>query len=238
MAQFYRRARENRTLSIFLIIILSWFIGSNLAPSYVSRFIPGFYQAQNCAWVRTSEERANHQSLLGRNVANPISLQVTTTAINPTDAAGSLFVQIMVINNTLGTVPFVYDPATVLVGDNGTSGLGLIFNPQNSLSAGLGRFDPGVFPDAQIKLLGPRQRCIHTVEFPNGNVLIDPGISSGNAQVRAYYRNNTRGAVNPPQISIYGNGIVSTPIFNDAGLWVGYVESPAVLVPLASAATQ
>lgn len=232
MTRMFRRTRQNNTLSVLVIVMLAWLVGSNLFPTYLSRFVPGFYAAQSCAWVRTSQDRANHQSLIGRGTPNPISLEVATTPINNTDASGSLFIRITVINNTLGTVPFIYDPNGVIVNDNGSSGLGLLFTPGNSLGAGLGRSDPGIFPDSQIKLLGPRQRCIHTVEFPNGNVLSDPAISGGTSQVRAFYRNNTAGVITPPQQPIY-NGLIPTPIFPDAGLWTGYVESPAVVIPVA-----
>lgn len=235
MTRVVRRARQNNTLSIFLILIFTWLIGSNLFPTYVARFVPGFYAAQNCAWVRTSQDRANHQSLVGRGTQNPISLEVATTPINSTDASGSLFVRITVINNTLGTVPFIYDPNNVIVNDNGSSGLGVSFIPANALTAGLGRVDPTIFPDNQIKLLGPRQRCIHTLEFPNGNVLSQTNIGTGTAQVRAFYRSTSAGAITPPVQPLYG-GLVPTPIFPDAGLWVGIVESPAVIIPLAPSA--
>ena len=142
--------------------------------------------------MRTADDRAFHQSLLGRAATNPFSLSVQTTAL-PTDASGSLFVNISITNNSLGTVPFVYDPQRVIVGDNGTSGLGLIFTPQNSLSAGVPRQDSGTVPETNLRLLGPRQSCVVTVEFPGGNVLVDPSITSGQANVRAYYRNNQNG---------------------------------------------
>jgi hypothetical protein len=234
--RYYRRARENNTLSVILLLIILWFVGSNLGPTSLARVAPWFYQAQTCAWVRTSENRANHQSLIGRGTSNPLRLSVTTTPVNRADPAGSMFVRILVTNTTLGTVPFVYDANQVIVGDNGSSGLGVIFFPASSLSAGLGRVDPPIFPDAQVKLLGPRQSCIHTIEFPNGNVLIDPAISSGTAQVRAFYRGATAGGIVAPQQPIYPNGLIPTPIFRDAGLWVGYTESPPVVIPLAPSA--
>src|SRR5262249_27178058 len=155
------------------------------------------------------------------------SLSVQPTAL-PKDASGSLFVNIIITNNSLGTVPFVYDPQRVIVGDNGTSGLGLIFTPQNSLSAGLPRQDSGSVPEATMRLLGPPQSCVVSVELPGGNVLVDPSVTSGQANVRAFYRNNQTGQIIPP------TGVVATPIYQDQGLWTGYVESANAAIPLAS----
>jgi hypothetical protein len=75
-----------------------------------------------------------------------------------------------------------------------------------------------------MRILGPRQRCVHTVEFPAGNVLLDRAITSGLVRVRAYYRNNAAGQV--VQLTP-----VATPVFGDQGLWVGYVESEDVPIP-------
>jgi hypothetical protein len=152
---------------------------------------------------------------------------VQPTAL-PKDASGVWDVNIIITNNSLGTVPFVYDPQRVIVGDNGTSGLGLIFTPQNSLSAGVPRQDSGSVPETNLRLLGPRQSCVVTVEFGAGNVLVDPSVTSGQANVRAYYRNNQTGQVIPP------TGVVATPIYTDQGLWTGYVESANAPIPLAS----
>ena len=67
------------------------------------------------------------------------------------------------------------------------------------------------------------------VQFPAGNVLVDPNIQAGRTTVRAYYRNNTPGPVIPP------SDTTATPIFTNAGLWVGFVESPAVVIPVSGA---
>src|SRR5690606_26635165 len=163
----------------------------------------------------------------GRAATAPFSLRVRAGPIT-SDPAGMLVITIVVTNESLGTVPFIYDPNQVIVGDNGTSGLGLIFNPPNSLTTGGTRTsDPATFPETMIRLLAPRQSCVHRAEFPNGNVLVDPAVTSGNASVRAYYRATTPGQVLPTP------GIVPTPIYRVQGLWVGYVESDPVTLTIA-----
>jgi hypothetical protein len=212
---------------MILLLVLLLLAGPNILPRFLSNIAPQVYEGLPCEWLRTGEDRASHQSLIGRAVENPFSVRVQTSAL-PTDAAGFLTVRVILVNESLGTVPFVYDPNQVIVGDTNTSGLGVIFSPTTQLIAGNPRQDSATIPEAGIRLLGPRQRCVHTIEFPAGNVLIEPGLSSGTGQVRAYYRNNNRGQIVPVV------GTLATPIYPDQGLWVGYVESDSVAIPLAA----
>jgi hypothetical protein len=116
----------------------------------------------------------------------------------------------------------------VVVGDSNTAGLGVIFNPPNSLSAGQPRQYGGSIPESDLRLLGPRQSCVVRLEFPGGNVLVDGSLTTGRSQVRAYYRNTIAGQVIPP------TNTVATPVYQDQGLWTGYVESQPIIIPLAS----
>ena len=226
--RYIRRSRNpNIFVGLILLLLLAVFAGPTTVPRLLSNVIPQFYEGVPCSWLRTANNRAFHQSLLGRSAANPFAMNVQSTRL-PADGSGSLFVNLIITNNSLGTVPFVYDPQRVIVGDNGTSGLGLIFTPANSLSAGAPRQDAGTVPEASLRLLGPRQSCVVTVEFPAGNVLPDPSIANGAAQVRSYYRNNISGQI------VQQAGTLATPIYNDQGLWTGYVESGNVPIPLAS----
>lgn len=217
---------SNRIVGLVLLVLLAVLAGPSTLPRLLSSVLPGVvYEGVPCAWLRTADDRADHQSLLGRAAQNPLRLRVQTTAI-PRDASGALYIQITVVNESLGTIPIVYNPRSVIVGDNGTNGLGLLFVPPVSLSTGGVRNPTGA--DSDLRLLGPRQRCVHLVEFPAGNVLVDPALASGQASVRAYYRNNTVGA------TVQEPGVAATPIFRDQGLWIGYVESEPVSIPLAS----
>jgi hypothetical protein len=219
---------SNRIVGLVLLVLLAVVAGPNTLPRLLSSVLPGvIYEGVPCAWLRAANDRADHQSLLGRAAPNPLQLRVQTTAI-PTDPAGSLFIQITVVNESLGTVPIVYSPRTVIVGDNGTNGLGLIFTPQANLATAGTRTGTGAVTDGELRLLGPRQRCVHTEEFPAGNVLVNSALASGQTTVRAYYRNNTSGS------TVQEPGVAATPIFNDQGLWTGYLESDAVSIPLSS----
>ena len=122
--RFVRRSRNpNLFVGLILLILLAVFAAPSTLPRFLSNIIPQFYEGVPCSWLRTAEDRAFHQSLLGRAAANPLRPARQNDAI-PTDASASLFVNIIITNNSLGTVPFVYNPQSVIVGDNGTSGLG------------------------------------------------------------------------------------------------------------------
>lgn len=218
----------NLIVALFLIILLSMLAGPNLLPRLASQIIPGFDEGVPCQWLPTARDRGFHQSLIGRSAEAPIAVNIETTAITG-DPAGVLVVSLIVTNTSLGTVPFIFAPNEVIVGDNGTSGLGLIFNPPNGLTTGGIRTPDGpAYDESKIRLLAPRQSCVFRVDFPNGNILTDPTMMSGDSTVRAYYRATQAGQVYPTP------GIVATPIYNTQGIWVGYVESDAVRIPLAS----
>jgi hypothetical protein len=223
-------ANDRRTKRIsynFIVIVLLIFLATlALSPgrlvTLISEYVPLIYDGVACANLRRGENRAFHQSLLGRGDPSPIGLDVRTSAV-PTTADGQLIIYITVINESVGTVPIVYDPNQVIIGDNGTSGLGIIFTPQTQLfTAGRTEVQP---TDSQILLLTPRQRCVHEVRIPGASVIVDPTLVNGGSQVRAYYRNNSVGFTAPPP------GTLATPIFFDQGLWTGYVESSNVFLP-------
>ena len=143
----------------------------------------------------------------------------------PSGPNGSLDLEIVVINRSLGTVAFLYNPSQVNIGDDGTSGLGVIFDPGNLMARSSGRSDTQTYPEENIRLLGPRQRCIHSLSIPAGQ--LDPNVAAGNASVRAFYRINGAGAV-----------VQATPIYPDQGLAVvpgGFAQSLTVPVQLAVA---
>jgi hypothetical protein len=83
------------------------------------------------------------------------------------------------------------------------------------------------FPESKIKLLGPRQRCVHTIDIPYSR--LDPSLLTiAQTPVRAYYRITTAGAA---QSTTPGEPFV----FSDQGLALftnGYVQSePFIIVP-------
>ncbi|MCK6578230.1 MAG: hypothetical protein L6Q98_09025 [Anaerolineae bacterium] len=221
----FRRGGDSRNSVVGLMLIVALlFFAPRYLPNLVANVVPELYEGAPCDRLRLAEDRANHQSLLGRAATAPISLTVRTGAL-PSDPSGILYVTIAVVNNTVGTVPFVFDPQRVIVGDNNTSGLGISFNPAKSIPVGIGRQDSASVPETSIRLLQPRQRCLFTVEIPGGNVLSDSDFVNGGVEVTAFYRNNINGAITTSPIP------QATPVFTDQGLWTGFVQSAPVRVP-------
>ncbi|HLV36288.1 MAG TPA: hypothetical protein VKY59_14270 [Spirillospora sp.] len=221
--RFLNRARSrdnpNLLVGIFLLILLSVIMSPTNLPRFVSSI--GIDEATPCDWLRRAVDRANHQSLIGRATNNAIELNVRASSV-PFDPNGVLSIDVVVINRSLGTVPILYNVDQVNIGDDGSSGLGIIIDPGNQLARSTGRSDTGTYPEQNIRLLGPRQRCVHSFDIP-ASQLTDT-IRSGNATVRAFYRINSAGAIPPVAAG-------PTPIYPDQGLAVvagGYVESMAV----------
>jgi hypothetical protein len=222
---FFRRRMgpdsNNQLVGLFLLVLLAVFIGPNVTPRLINSIAPTLDETIPCDWLRQSENLAYHQSLIGRAASSPIQLQTRAhTYVDSATQQTMLSINIVVINNSLGTVPFVYNPNQIMIGDNGSSGLGVLFNTGNVANT-VARQDSGSFPESNIRLLNPRQRCIHRVQIFTNQ-------APGATEVRSYYRINTAGTTvqtNP----------MATPIFRDQGLAVvpnGYVESPPVSIPI------
>lgn len=215
-----RRADDNPNVlvGIFLLILLSVFMGPNVLPRLISSISPIIDEAIPCDWLRRGFDRGAHQSLIGRATNDALELEVRAGQV-PVDANGTLSIDIVVINRSLGTIPILYNPNQVDIGDNGSSGLGIIFDPGNYMARSTGRSDAQSYPEQDIRILGPRQRCIHTISIPGSQ--LDPNVRGGAASARAYYRINTAGVVAQAG---------PTPIYPDQGLDVvpgGYAESLA-----------
>jgi hypothetical protein len=217
-------------VGIFLLVLLALFAGPDTMPRLISAFVPNADEGIPCDWLRTAQDTANHQSLLGRAAENALALRIQAS---PVRQDAPLVINIIVQNTSIGTIPIVYSPQQVIVGDNGTSGLGIVFNPPNGLTNGNTRQDYSVFPEGNIRLLGPRQRCVHRMEFPASQVLSIPTLAGGGAQVLAYYRITSAGQVVIPA------GAVATPIFPDQGLLTvrsGFVQSEPIRIELQAVA--
>src|SRR5262245_44466280 len=134
MRYFRRSGNPNALVGIFLLVLLAIFAGPGMLPNLLPNIIPGADESIMCAWLRTGNERAQHQSLIGRTATNPISLRVRTSAL-PSSPGQTLQVNIVITNNSLGTVAFYYNPAQVRYGDDGvSSGLGLIPNSNSAIA--------------------------------------------------------------------------------------------------------
>jgi hypothetical protein len=223
-----RTENPNAIAGLFLLILLAVFAGPNALPRLISDQFNFVYEGVPCEWLRAGEDRATHQSLIGRASSlqpdAPISVGVETNALPVSQATitllpdAALVVTITVTNNTIGTVPIVLVPDDVILGGNtGENGLGLAFagdviSPQAQ--------NIGSYPENQIRLLGPRQRCVHRVVLRGTE--IDNRLVSGTGSVQAFYRNGSRGAATGTQAAIYP----------DQGLWVGLAVSQPFDVPV------
>lgn len=224
MTRYFRRPDNPNTLvALFLLVLLAVLAGT--APRLIGSIVPGADEGVPCSWLRQAEDRAAHQSLLGRGATSPITLGVSASPL-PTTSDGELIIRIIVVNDSLGAVPLIYNPSQVQIGDAGfNTGLGIAINSNAPLTAG-GVQASAFVPESDIRVLGPRQRCVHTLRFP-ANQLPDPSLATGTATVKAYYRNTSPGVTQ-------SQDPLATPVFPDQGLWVGVVESPAVTIPVAA----
>ncbi|HEX2907600.1 MAG TPA: hypothetical protein VHO69_12100 [Phototrophicaceae bacterium] len=223
MSIFRRANNPNLIVGIVLLILLAFLAGPNTLPRLISALIPDIDESIPCAWLRQGLDRSEHQSLIGRAATSPISLRVRASAV-PTTPDGLLTITVIVTNNSIGSVAIVYDEDQVRIGDDGVgSGLGLAFNAPGTIALGGGQGQTA-YPETEVRILGPRQTCVHKAEFSISQ-LPAANIATGTATVKAYYRNTTPGIVqdNSPQ---------STPVYTDQGLWVGVTESESVPIPL------
>lgn len=217
---------SNTVIGIILLVMLLVFVGPNVLPSVLSRTFPFIDEGVPCTRLRTAEDRGRHQSLIGRSSTNPLSIRTEVDPL-PSDAAGTWTVRVTLVNNTIGTVPFVFAENQVIVGDTGTSGVGLIFTPQTNVTIpGNARPTTTAFADSNIRLLGPRQLCVHRVQIPTNQVL--GAVQPGNTTVTSYYRIASPGQVTSPNA-----------IYPDQGLNVipgGRITSEPVVIPVPATA--
>lgn len=178
--------------------------------------------------LQSARDRAQHQSLIGRNAENPLTLRTIVEPL-PTQTDDTWLIRIVIENNTIGTVPIVFDPTQVIVGDQqGSSGFGLEFTPNtaNLQIAGNARTNQAAtsIPNDNIKLLGPRQRCVHRVTFNQSQTT---PLQNGTYSIRSYYRTSVTGQVFQTTANV-------APVFLDQGLNIlssGIVYSQEVEIP-------
>jgi hypothetical protein len=210
---------------IFFLVIIAVVTSPSMRRVILSNTLPNADESIRCEWLRTGFNRAERQSLIGR-LANPraLSLRVKSTPI-PQPPGDRITISIIITNESVGTIAIIYNPRQLRFGDDNVSnGLGLIFNsPLNVPPGQLGQ--GGGVPESDIKLLGPRQSCVHRADILL-NSPPDARIPTGAAIVKAYYRNTARGIA---QAAAGGS-----QLFADQGLWVGVAESEEVPIPLAS----
>lgn len=216
---FNRTENPNAVAAVFLLVLLAVFAGPNVLPRLIAS-IPFVDEGVACQNLRLGDERDIHQSLIGRAASSrpeaPIDLAISSNAVGSTE--GQLIVEIVISNRTLGTIPILITRDNVLVNQgNGQSGLGVSFDG-NIVGAATGN------AASNVRLLGPRQVCVHRVAFPVNQ--LPAGFLTGAGTLTAYYRNNSPGAVVQSSLR--------APVYTDLGLWVGLTQSQPFVVPIAS----
>lgn len=193
MSRYFRRDRDNPNtfIGIILLIVLGVFVGPNMFPQFLSDLSPYIFAGVPCGRLPSANNLAAHQSVIGRSVENPLVLELVPSAIS---AEGTMIIRLTVTNVSLGTVPLIYDATDVVTVDDNSNGFGIVINPPTA-TGGIGRRAAGLtsYPEDNIKMLGPRQKCVHSFEVRPSQGMINSG---GTAQ--AFYRVNTAGT-NQPQ---------------------------------------
>lgn len=220
MQLFNRTENPNAVAAVFLLVLLVVFAGPNVLPRIFAS-IPFVDQGIACDNLRLGDERDTHQSLIGRatatNPESPLNLSISTNTI--TDVQGQLVVSITVANRTLGTIPILIIEDSVLVNQGGgQSGLGVSFDG-NIIGP-----TTGPPQGTQVRLLGPRQVCVHRVAFRVNELA--QGFLTGAGSVTAYYRSNSSG------VAVQSG--LETPIYSDQGLWIGLTQSEPFIVPVSN----
>lgn len=223
-----RRDNPNVLVAVVLLFLLVIFAGPSNLPRLISSLLPFADEGVSCERLRDGTNRAYHQSLLSRRVNQqpqaPISLAVRTTPI--TDQSTTISITVVITNLTVAPVPILITPNNfILAPEQPISGLGITLNTASVVP--LTGETATSYPESRIRILGPRQRCVHRVTYELAN---RPPALLGltpEASIKAFYRNTFVGTIaipnNPTQF-------VAPPPYNDQGLWVGIVESDVVKI--------
>ncbi len=223
MSRFYQNRRSSTVFAALLLLLLVVLAGQNTFTGFFSTVFSQYFNVRPlCSATRQADNRDEHQSLIARAAAQrgaPIRVDLAIGPY-PTTAGNLLRLTIVLTNETVGTVPFVYSGG-VPFNNTVPDGFGIV-----SGSSPLPPVTPGTgfLPDSNIRLLVPLQSCIEIVDLSVGQ-LQQFGISPGGI-LRAYYRNSNVGQVQQSPGSVYP----------DHGLWVGMVESRQQVVPISAAA--
>ncbi|MCY4017787.1 MAG: hypothetical protein OXG39_00115 [Chloroflexi bacterium] len=173
----------NPFIGIILLIVLLVFVLPDRLPQFISDLSPYFFAGIPCARLPAPRDLAAHQSVIGRAVQDPLQLAVAPTA---PDDSGALLIRLTVTNLSLGTLPIVFqeDNIAVAASDDESNGFGFIVEPEPAEGThGRQAPDPNGYEESDIRLLGPRQRCVHALDLVAAQDMIDHG-----GTIRAYYR--------------------------------------------------
>jgi len=222
VSRYLRRDNDNPNtfIGIILLIVLGVFVGPNLLPEFLSDLSPYIFAGIPCSRLPSAENLTAHQSVIGRAVQDPLVLEVDSSNIGDDN---SVVLRLTITNSSLGTVPIVYVANDIATTDDGSVGFGIIINPA-PVNGVVGRQTGALnsYPETSIKMLGPRQKCVHSFQLTASGPMTTNG---GTAQ--AYYRINTSGQNQPPSIGTQN-------IYPDQGLDIlttGVIFSDVATIP-------
>jgi len=214
------RNNPNAFIGLILLIVLVVFVLPERLPDFLAELSPRFFGGIPCARLPAAAGLAAHQSILGRQTRDPLRLALNTGGIND---EGALMLRLSLTNMSLGAVPIVFQADNIAVADadDETDGLGIVIAPAVDLNE---RADPNPagYDESDIRLLGPRQTCVHSLEL-----LASPDMIADGGRASAYYRMRVAGAHQP------GSG-GARQIYADQGLDIlsdGVVFSPEIEIP-------
>ena len=200
---------SNTVYGVILLFMLFVFVGPDVLPTLLSRTFPFLTEGVPCSRLQTASDRGNHQSLIGRSTTNPFDVHVVVPPV-PADPTATWNIQVVIINRTIGTVPFVFDnqPRIGIGGVPDSSGLGVVFSPNVAYQLPQPASNAGIttFPESSIRLLGPRQRCAVRISIPRGAINVPAG-----ATVQGYYRINTSGQIATGGTTFPDQGLARVP---------------------------
>jgi len=200
------RNNPNAFIGIILLVVLVVFVLPDRLPGSIADLSPQLFAGIPCARLPAARDLAAHQSILGRQAQDPLQLKLTAGAIND---EGGLVMRLTVANRSLGTAPIVFQEGNFVVAeaDDDTDGFGLIIQP--APDAGLrerANPNPATYDENDIRLLGPRQACVHTLELVAAAAMISDGGSAS-----AWYRMRAAGEQQPQSEGV-------REVFPDQGL--------------------
>ena len=200
------RNNPNAFIGIVLLVVLVIFVLPDRLPAFIADLSPHLFAGIPCVRLPAARDLAAHQSILGRQAQDPLRLTLSASDIND---EGKLVIRLSATNSSLGTIPIVFqeDNLVIAQADDDSDGFGIIIQPGPSQGA-RERVDPNpaTYTEEDIRLLGPRQNCVHSIEIvASADMIADGGTAS------AWYRMRIAGAQQPQRESL-------REIYSDQGL--------------------
>lgn len=200
------RNNPNAFIGIVLLVVLVVFVLPDRLPGSIAGLSPQLFAGIPCARLPAARNLSAHQSVLGRQAKDPLHLTLTAGDIND---EGGFVMRLSVANHSLATVPIVFqaDNFVVAEAEDDSDGFSLIIRPapESGLKARANP-NPASYDEGDIRLLGPRQSCVHSLELAASAAMIRDGGSA-----RARYRMRAGGEQQPRSESV-------REIFPDQGL--------------------